>query len=560
MLNDRLQRAVTILILAITPQLAQSQTPGAGAGATGHPAHGAGFQSPEVVLRDDLGTYSREITTSSERARAYFNQGLRLEYAFNHEHAIRSYEAAIVVDPHCAMCWWGIALASGPNINAPITEQGGLRAFEAIRRAEQESAGVTAVEQDLIRALSTRYGERPLEDREQRDAAYAESMGQLAERYPADADVLTLYGAALMNLNPWNYWEGDYGQRTPRAGTPLILRMLERALELSPSSPGACHYYIHAVEAGEPEKAVSCAERLGTLIPGAGHIVHMPGHIYIRVGRYADAVSVNEHAVHSDEAHLSGDLSGTLYAGTYYPHNYHFMGFAATMAGMSERAIRAARTVAPKITPEIARDFYWIQNAVVLPQLTNLTFGRWEDVLAESAPPGGLEQSSLLSEYAKGVALAALGQIVEAESALEAMRMRTENLRTGDPAMNPIPHLAPEVLAGEIALRSGDAETAVRHFRRAVELEDGLLYDEPPLWYYPIRHSLGRALLEAGRPEEAEIAYREDLDRFPENGWSLFGLATSLDAQGRSSEADRVWSRFEAAWTDADVELPASRF
>jgi len=360
-------------------------------------------------------------------------------------------------------------------------------------------------------------------------------------------------------VSPWNYWEGEYRDRKPRPGTPRILSTLERALAIAPDHPGACHYYIHAVEAAYPEKAVPCADRLASLMPGAGHIVHMPGHIYIRVGRYADAVRTNEHAVHSDESFITDRGVSTLYTGAYYPHNYHFMAFAATMAGMSAKAIEAARIVAPRVPVDVARDVYWIQNAVVMPHITLLTFGRWRDVLAEPMPPAELGQATIMATYARGVALAALGRFDEARGVLAEISKATAQAGD-DPTTDPVPHIAPLALAGEIALRSGDAEGAVKHFRAAVEIEDALLYEEPPLWYYPIRHSLGRALLEAGRPAEAERAYREDLDRFPHNGWSLFGLLKSLEAQGRKSEAAQIRARFREAWKHADVELTASRF
>jgi len=511
-----------------------------------------------VPLYDDLGSHDRAITSATENTQAYFDQGLRLQFAFNHPEAVRSYEYALELDPDCAMCLWGIALASGHNINGPMTDEGGRRAFEAVGRArELAAAGATEAEQGLIAALSARYGSDPALDRALLDSAYAEAMATLAEANPNDPDILTLYAAALMNLTPWNYWEGDYRDRMPRAGTELILATLETAMELNADHPGACHYYIHAVEAAYPERAVACADRLAALMPGAGHIVHMPGHIYIRVGRYADAVAANEHAVHEDEAYIRDQGISSIYTGAYYPHNYHFMAFAATMAGMSEKAIDASRIVSPKVPLEVARQVSWIQNAVVLPHLTYLTFGRWQQVLEEPLPLEELEHATLLARYARGVAFAAQGRIEQADEVLEIISAIAAD---SDPADNPVPAITLHVLAGEIALRSGSADDAVDHFGAAVALEDGMLYEEPPLWYYPIRHSLGRALLEAGRPADAERVYRADLDRFRENGWSLLGLATALDAQEKPAEAAAVWARFQDAWADADVELAASRF
>jgi len=527
----------------------------------GHDHTGAAPDGQSLPLRSDLGRHHRTITTGSEMAQAYFDQGLRLQYAFNHADAMRSYEEALRRDPRCAMCWWGIALASGHNINAPMTDEEASRAYRASREAlSLSSVASSDTERALIAALAERYAPEPGESRAALDSTYARAMADLAEVYPDDSDILTLYGAALMNLSPWNYWDGAWAHRTPREGTQHILDVLRGALAIAPDNPGACHYLIHLVEAARPEQAVDCADRLAALMPGAGHIVHMPGHIYIRVGRYADAVRQNEHAVHADES-LMMDMGSmnSLYTGAYYPHNYHFLAFAATMAGMSEKALEASRAVAPKVPPDVARDVYWIQNAVVLPQLTLLTFGRWEEVLAEPSPPAELLQASILSQYARGTAMAALGRFDQAHQILDEITERAARVG-GEPAMNPVPHISPLVLAGEIALRTGDASAAVERFAAAVAIEDALLYDEPPLWYYPIRQSLGRALLEAGRAREAEGAYRADLDKFPENGWSLLGLTLSLEAQGKEAEAASVRVRFERAWASADVRPTGSRF
>jgi tetratricopeptide (TPR) repeat protein len=519
--------------------------------------HGGGG-ADGVPIYTTLGNHGHEISTDSPEAQVFFNQGLKLQYAFNHAEAIRSYEKALSYDGECAMCWWGIALAYGPNINAPMDEESGRKAFEAINNAKGLSSGATATERGLIDALANRYAADPLSERAPLNAAYADAMAKQAAAFPDDADVQTLYAASLMNKNPWNYWSGGYGDRKPNPGTPEALASLERALELDRHNPGACHYYIHAVEAAYPERAVECAERLAGLMPGAGHIVHMPGHIYIRVGRYRDAVTANDHAVHTDEEFIADQSPMGLYPMAYYPHNYHFMSFAATLAGMSEKATMAAEAVAPKVPTDIALVAIFIQNAVVLPQLTAVTFGEWERVLEYPLPDERLGLATAGAHYARGTAFAALGN---AKSAADEAALLDEVAKEFDPTgENAVFRIAKLALAGEMALRSGDAESAVESFQAAAELEDGMLYEEPPLWYYPVRHSLGKALLAAERPADAEAAYRYDLERFPGNGWSLFGLAQSLDEQGKEADAAKVRAEFEKAWEHADVTLTSSRF
>jgi len=519
-------------------------------------AHRTPADPGDVPLYDNLGDHGHPITTTSRQTQAYFNQGLRLQYAFNHAEAIRSYEKALSFDDGCAMCWWGIALASGPNINGAMDEASATRAYEAIVEAEAHQGGATEVERALIAALATRYSDDPAADRAVLDSMYAQAMRAVAEKLSTDDDLLTLYGAAMMNLRPWDYWSGDYGNRVPNPGTEHILEVLGRALEIDPDNPGACHYYIHAVEAARPRDAVECADRLAALMPGAGHIVHMPGHIYIRVGRWKDAVTANEHAVHADEGYIQDQQPMGVYPTAYYPHNYHFMAFAATMAGMSEKAMEASRIVSPKIPKDVALEVPWIQNAIVFPHLTAVTFGRWQEVLDFPMPDPDLDQATAMAHYARGVAHAALGDSSGAAKSLAALRAIVS--RADPDGENPVLAIAVHALMGEIALRGRDAIGAVSHFSAAADIEDEMVYEEPPLWYYPIRHSLGRALLEAGRPAEAETAYLEDLDRFPANGWSLFGLAQSLEAQGK--DATQTLAAFEEAWRDADVELTASRF
>jgi tetratricopeptide (TPR) repeat protein len=522
---------------------------------------GGDAESPAVTLYDDLGDYSRPISTASADAQAYFDQGLRLQYAFNHPEALRAYKYALEMDPDCAMCWWGIALASGPNINAPMDEAGAAQATHAIGEAMARLEGASAAERGLIESLAVRFGPDPITNRVAQDSAWADAMTALAGEFPEDLEVLTLATASLMNLTPWNYWTGPFNDRVARPGTAAAVEMAETVLTINPDHPGACHYLIHAVEAAYPERAVICADRLAALMPGAGHIVHMPGHIYVRVGRYADAVETNRHAVHADETYIADLGPINIYTSAYYPHNYHFLNFAATMAGMSVVAAEAAVNTRDNIANAVAEGVGWIQMAVATPQLTGVTFGKWDEVLAQPAPAENLPIANMLHHYARGVAHAALGNPDAAGASMDSMIVFGEAVMA-NPAfadMAPIPQIAQHALAGEIELRAGSASAAAEHFKMAKEVEDQILYSEPPLWYYPIRWSLGEALMQAGQAADAELAYRESLEKFPGNGWSLYGLAKSLEAQGKMGEAEVVRVLFDAAWASSDIEISGSR-
>ena len=509
-----------------------------------------------VPLYTDLGTLHVPITTSVPRAQQYFDQGMRLTYGFNHPEAIRSFEAALAADPRCAMCWWGIAFALGPNINAPMDSASGVRAYQASREAARLAGGASVREQAFIRAIQARYSNPPASPRAALDSAYADAMVDVAGSFPDDPDAATLAADALMNLSPWFYWHPD-GQ--PRLATPIILAFLEAVIARLPDHPGACHLYIHAVEAAEPQKAVPCAERLAGLMPGAGHLVHMPAHIYIRVGRFSDAVQANQHAVHVDESFLQDQRPTGIYVAGYYPHNYHFLSFAATMSGQRAVALEAAGQLSGKVSPEIARDVLFMQSMIPYYTLSLVTFGMWDQVLRQPMPPADLPVATGLVHYARGVAYAATArpgnaaqELVEVNAALA--RTPEGEGRVGDEhrgACAPGRNGAPE---------RARRRRAVAHFTLAREIEDGILYNEPPFWYYPIRASLGQALLADGRPAEAQQAYEQDLALFPENVWALAGLKQSLVAQGKTAEAELVQLRFDRAAASADITLTASRF
>jgi len=512
--------------------------------------------SGTVPLYTNLGSHHKPISTRVAATQQYFDQGLRFVYGFNHAEAIRSFTRAAELDPTCAMCYWGIALAYGPHVNAPMDSASGVAAYAAAQKALALKSHATAPERAYIEAIAQRYEEVPGTDRVRLDTSYSHAMEQVAKTYADDLDAATLYAESLMDLRPWNYWQPD---GTPYPGTNEIVRQLKRVITRNPNHPGACHYYIHAVEAVNPEAAVPCAERLARLMPGEGHMVHMPAHIYIRVGRWNDAVQANQHAIHTDEVFIEGQHPMGVYPLAYYPHNIHFLAFASTMAGRSGQAIEAANTLASKVNVDAARQVGMLQEMLPYHALTLTTFGKWDEVLAEPLPPEDIRFSYAMAHYARGVAHAAKGQWAEAQAALDtvmAINAATSKGADGKTALS----IAVRALSGEIATRRGDFDAGTNHFREAAKIEDAGLYFEPPKWYYPIRHSLGAALLKAGQHAEAEKVYREDLQRFPENGWSLFGLAQALRAQGKNTEATAAEARFRRAWANTDVRLTASRF
>jgi tetratricopeptide (TPR) repeat protein len=509
-----------------------------------------------VPLYTNLGSHHKSISTKVPATQQYFDQGLRFVYGFNHAEAIRSFKHAAELDSTCAMCYWGIALAYGPHVNAPMDSASGVAAYAAVQKALALKSNATASERAYIEALAQRYEANPPTDRTRLDTSYSRAMEQVAKTFPDDLDAATLFAESLMDLRPWNYWQPD-GKPYPE--TNEIVRQLKRVLSANSNHPGACHYYIHAVEAVNPEAAVPCAERLAGLMPGEGHMVHMPAHIYIRVGRWDDAVKANQHAIHDDEVFIEGQHPVGVYPLAYYPHNIHFLAFASTMAGRSAQAIEASHTLTSKVNVDAARQVALLQEMLPYHALTLTTFGKWDEVLAEPLPPADIRFSYAMAQYARGVAQAAKGQWPEAQTALDtvkAINAATPEGADGKTALS----IAVHALSGEIATRRGDLKAGTTHFREAAKLEDAGLYFEPPKWYYPIRHSLGAALLKAGQHAEAEKVYREDLRRFPENGWSLFGLAQALRAQGKNAEADATESRFRHAWADTDVTLTTSRF
>lgn len=510
----------------------------------------------------NLGDHKHPITTAAPRAQLFFDQGLRLSYGFNHREALRSFQEAARLDPDCAMCYWGMALVLGPNINAPMNPEDEAVALSTVQRALSLRAKASPVEQAYINALARRY----LGSGEQRatgDKLYAEAMRDLARSHPDDLDAATLAAEALMDLQPWNYWTRD---GRPKGNALEIIALLESVLARNPNHPGANHLYIHMMEAWRPDLAESAADRLLKLMPGAGHMVHMPSHIYLRVGRYADASAANEAAIAADEDYITQCRTQGLYPLTYYPHNIHFLWSSATMEGRSFVALGAARRTVSRI-PEHQWDHLpsWAQIFHVAPLYAMTRFGHWDDILAAPQPDRAQLYEMGIWLYARGMALARTKKHEAAEQELELLKGLASSpeaveLRMGAQTAAKLLSLAAAVLEGELAAEQGRFGQAVAALHRAVLLEDSLTYVEPADWHYPVRQSLGAVLLKAGRAAEAEQVYWEDLRRNPENGWSLFGLMQALRAQKRDAEAVEIEQRFKRAWAQADVELTSSRF
>jgi tetratricopeptide (TPR) repeat protein len=514
--------------------------------------------SAATPIYDNLGSLHHTITTSSPTAQKYFDQGLRLSYAFNHDEAVKSFKEGLKHDSTCAMCYWGIAYALGPNINLPMDTSLIRPAWEAAHNAVRHSVNVTPKERAYIDAIAKRYSSDAGANRASLDTAWARAMGRVSRDYPADDDAAALYAEALMDLRPWNYWTN--GGRPKAPSTLETLKVLERVLKRNLGHPGACHFYIHAIEASnEVRKALPCAERLGTSMPGAGHLVHMPTHVYIRLGQWDLAADRNAHAVHADEEFISERHPAGVYPIGYYPHNYHMMWYALNMLGRSEEAIAAARKVVEKVPVETVRQVPPFEYFSPTLLFTLARFSNWDEILRHPAPPADLRYTTGIWHYVRGLAYTGRNELDSAAAALESLVAVATN--TPDNAyanLNSVPALlaiARSHLEGEMAAKRGNTDEAVKHLQQAIAGEDELTYDEPPPWYLPMRQRLGAVLLAAGRPAEAEKAYRADLKRRPNNGWSLHGLAQSLGAQNKTREAKAVTARFRKAWHKADIKL-----
>jgi tetratricopeptide (TPR) repeat protein len=515
-------------------------------------------------LYDNLGDLSYPISTDKPLAQRYFDQGLRLAYAFNHVEAWRAFRKAREIDPDCAMCYWGEAFALGPNINAPIEPAAMSQAVAAIENAKSRIDGINAREQALIEALAKRYSLDPDADQAKLNEAYARAMGEVAARFPEDVQIVSMYADALMNLSPWNYWEPD--GLTLRPPVAKLVDTLERALAKSPNHPYAIHLYVHAMEASKrPERAEAYADRLGDQIPGAGHLVHMPFHIYFRTGRFQDAIEANNGAVAADEAYLAraGADAGELYAYGYYPHNVHSLLESARMAGDAITALAAADKLPKLMSDEVMAAVPWVQVISAAPYFAHAQFSAPETTLRVPDPGDRFPYVKAMWHYARGVAHATRGDTDaarrerEAIAAIGAAADFSGLIAGGVPAPDLL-SLARHIVDGRIAQADGHYDKAVDAFEQAAAIQGRLPYMEPPFWYYPVTQSLGAALLQAGKAKEAERVFRDSLDELPNNGWALYGLMQAQKARG-SAGAGETQRRLDAIWLGDRATLDLAR-
>jgi tetratricopeptide (TPR) repeat protein len=510
-----------------------------------------------------LGKLHYAVTTGSAAAQKYFNQGLTLLYAFNHGEAGRSFMEVIRLDSTCAMAWWGLGMVLGPNYNAPLNPSSLQEINNAMDKAVAYSANATPKEKALIHALSKRFPRSEVKDMAPYNAAYAQAMKTAYEQFPGDMDIATLYADALMNEHPWDLWEKN-GKAKP--WTPAITEVLEKIMAKDPKHAGANHMYIHAIEASpEPGKALPSADRLQELIPAAGHLVHMPSHIYIRTGHYHKGVLTNEKATAVDSTYVAQCKASGFYPMLLYPHNIHFMAACAFLEGNSKKALDAAWMVSRKADKKYLAELATVQHYYIIPYYVMVHMAKWNDILNLPMPGESLKYPCAVWHYARGMAYAAKNELGNAARELEAIKKIAEDeslksFRIWDVnSAHEIISIAALVLESEISLFKRQYDQSVALLQKAAGIEDGLMYQEPPDWFFSVRQSLGHVLVQAGRFAEAEKIYHEDMQTYPENGWALMGLYNALKGQGKTAEADQVKKRFENAWQYADVKINSSR-
>jgi tetratricopeptide (TPR) repeat protein len=538
-----MKRVFVFLVLLFSCSLAVGQHPG----------------RPPVTLMSGLGDLHHPVTTSNPEAQKFFDQGLRLVYAFNHDEARRSFQRAAELDPSMAMAYWGIAEAVGPNYNDPASARRRQQAYEAVQKAKQLSAKGPAHERAYIDAMAERYSDDSQADLRQLAVNYANAMREVARKYPDDLDASVLFAESLMNLHPWDLWKAD---GSPQENTLEIVSVLESVMRRDPNHMGAVHYYIHAVEASpNPDRALAGAQRLAPLAPAAGHLVHMPAHVYIRTGYYQDSIQANQKAAAADRAFIQATGAQGIYPMMYYSHNLHFIAISAGMTGQYQEAWEAAQQLAENVRPHL-KEMPSAEAFVAVPLAVQVRFQRWNDILQMPQPDPSLKILTSFWHFGRGMAFANTGKLGQAEAErgkLAAIQAATPpDLIFSMPFNNKarsILSVANDVLAARIACARKDQATEIRLLRNAVATEDSLNYNEPPDWPFPVRESLGAALLEAGQPQEAEKVFRADLEKHPRNPRSLFGLHASLKIQGKNYDAELVQRQFQEAWKNSGVEL-----
>ncbi|MEO7725154.1 MAG: hypothetical protein ABIU29_10815 [Chthoniobacterales bacterium] len=511
-----------------------------------------------------LGSYQHKVTTDSEKAQRYFNQGLAFYHGFNHGEAIRSFQAAAALDPKCAMAHWGIALASGPHINSPVVPPpAAVLATKEVKLAQENAAQVTPVERDLIEALIHRYADPQPEDRAPLDLAYADAMREVWKNHSDDPEVGVLFAEAMMDLRPWNQWDPE---GNPNLGTEEVLATLDVVLKLDPQHPFANHLYIHAVEASpNPERALTAADRLRTLQPGLAHNVHMPSHIDIRTGNWQKAVETNEKAVAAAERYQKVAGKSLGFINVYNAHNQHMLAYAAMMTGQRALALKHIRAMVAQLPAEFLKEnALQAEGLVSMPLEVMVRFGMWDEILAQpNEYKDYMPGSRAFHHAARAIAQAAKGDSEKArqEQALylaKAKLVPPEEV-LGNNSMENIFAIVTRMVEGEILVREGKLDAGIEQLRAAIKAEDALVYDEPPGWLIPVRHSLGATLMQHGRFAEAEQVYCDDLRKLPANGWSLYGLAESLAAQEKDApEAKATKAKFQKLWAKADTKITSS--
>jgi tetratricopeptide (TPR) repeat protein len=508
--------------------------------------------SKPATLMSGFGDLHHPVSTSNAEAQQFFDQGLRLIYAFNHEEALRSFQRAAELDPKMAMAYWGIAEAIGPNYNDPASDDRFQQAHDAAQKAVSLKSDASPAEQDYIDAIAIRFPAGPKADRRKAAEQYRDAMRQVVQKYPDDLDVATLFAESGMNLHPWGLWHPD---GTPEEGTTEIVATLESVIRRDPNHMGAIHYYIHAVEASQsPERALAPANRLAGLAPGAGHLVHMPAHVYIRTGDYASAVATNQKAAAADEAYIKASGAQGMYPMMYYSHNLHFIAMCAAMNGNYAESKKAADQLAAHVTPFL-KEMPPLEGFTTLPMAVDVRFHRWNDILKMQSPDPQQQVRTFFYHFARGMALAATGQVADADAEYKIVSEAEKKMPPDVPFAPPVDNkvkdimkIARDVLGAKIALARNDTPGAISLLRQAVAVQDSLKYNEPPDWFYPVRESLGAVLLKSGNLTEAEAVFREDLQHNPRNPRSLYGLHQALKAQKRDYDAQFVEKQFQSSW------------